>query len=190
MRRAAGVLRRAAAAPAHRASLLARACVLPPCDADARPARARLAHTSSPVASDAAAGAGGGEDAFHAVADACLEALYASIEVRVRCRHALLCVTLTCCAPLRDRSTWRRATWTAPTCRSRCGHVGALARAASVLKWRRWFSTPQQGVLTVHLGADRGTFVINKQTPNRQIWLSSPVRRAHAAFSNPPHGCE
>jgi frataxin-like iron-binding protein CyaY len=32
----------------------------------------------------------------------------------------------------------------------------------------------------VHLGADRGTFVINKQTPNRQIWLSSPVRRARA----------
>jgi hypothetical protein len=43
--------------------------------------------------------------------------------------------------------------------------------------------TPQQGVLTVHLGADRGTFVINKQTPNRQIWLSSPVRRAHAALA-------
>ncbi len=34
----------------------------------------------------------------------------------------------------------------------------------------------QQGVLTIQLGADRGTFVVNKQTPNRQIWLSSPVR--------------
>ena len=32
-----------------------------------------------------------------------------------------------------------------------------------------------QGVLTVGLGPDLGTFVINKQTPNRQIWLSSPV---------------
>ncbi|KAG2426860.1 hypothetical protein HYH02_014713 [Chlamydomonas schloesseri] len=31
-----------------------------------------------------------------------------------------------------------------------------------------------QGVLTVKLG-DKGTFVVNKQTPNRQIWLSSPV---------------
>ncbi|GIL79730.1 hypothetical protein Vretimale_12373 [Volvox reticuliferus] len=31
-----------------------------------------------------------------------------------------------------------------------------------------------QGVLTVKLGR-HGTFVINKQTPNRQIWLSSPV---------------
>ncbi|XP_002987370.2 frataxin, mitochondrial [Selaginella moellendorffii] len=31
-----------------------------------------------------------------------------------------------------------------------------------------------EGVLTVRLG-DLGTYVINKQTPNRQIWLSSPV---------------
>lgn len=31
------------------------------------------------------------------------------------------------------------------------------------------------GVLTVHLGRKHGTYVINKQTPNRQIWLSSPV---------------
>ncbi|KXZ42691.1 hypothetical protein GPECTOR_124g491 [Gonium pectorale] len=31
-----------------------------------------------------------------------------------------------------------------------------------------------QGVLTVKLGK-QGTFVVNKQTPNRQIWLSSPV---------------
>lgn len=30
------------------------------------------------------------------------------------------------------------------------------------------------GVLTVKLGAEHGTYVINKQTPNRQIWLSSP----------------
>lgn len=34
---------------------------------------------------------------------------------------------------------------------------------------------PQQGVLTIKLGK-RGTFVLNKQAPNRQIWLSSPVR--------------
>eukprot|EP00250_Pteridium_aquilinum_P007512 c17210_g1_i1 orf=110-484(-) len=31
-----------------------------------------------------------------------------------------------------------------------------------------------EGVLTIKLGAS-GTYVINKQTPNRQIWLSSPV---------------
>jgi len=32
-----------------------------------------------------------------------------------------------------------------------------------------------QGVLTIDLGAGKGTFVINKQTPNRQIWWSSPL---------------
>eukprot|EP00271_Cylindrocystis_brebissonii_P013629 TRINITY_DN3364_c0_g1_i1.p1 TRINITY_DN3364_c0_g1~~TRINITY_DN3364_c0_g1_i1.p1 ORF type:complete len:314 (+),score=44.21 TRINITY_DN3364_c0_g1_i1:124-942(+) len=32
-----------------------------------------------------------------------------------------------------------------------------------------------QGVLTIRLGPELGTFVINKQTPNRQIWFSSPV---------------
>ncbi|KAL4421105.1 hypothetical protein ABPG77_009632 [Micractinium sp. CCAP 211/92] len=31
-----------------------------------------------------------------------------------------------------------------------------------------------QGVLTLRLG-DLGTYVINKQTPNRQIWMSSPL---------------
>ncbi|VDP40404.1 unnamed protein product [Soboliphyme baturini] len=31
------------------------------------------------------------------------------------------------------------------------------------------------GVLTVKLGQDIGTYVINKQTPNKQIWLSSPI---------------
>jgi len=29
------------------------------------------------------------------------------------------------------------------------------------------------GVLTLHLG-NKGTYVINKQPPNKQIWLSSP----------------
>ncbi|KAI5095286.1 frataxin, mitochondrial [Silurus meridionalis] len=33
------------------------------------------------------------------------------------------------------------------------------------------------GVLTVKVGGDHGTYVINKQTPNRQIWLSSPTRQ-------------
>ncbi|XP_060093414.1 frataxin, mitochondrial isoform X1 [Heteronotia binoei] len=31
------------------------------------------------------------------------------------------------------------------------------------------------GVLTVKLGGNMGTYVINKQTPNKQIWLSSPT---------------
>lgn len=32
----------------------------------------------------------------------------------------------------------------------------------------------QSGVLTLQLGSF-GTYVINKQSPNKQIWLSSPV---------------
>ena len=32
----------------------------------------------------------------------------------------------------------------------------------------------QEGVLTVALGS-RGTYVLNKQAPNKQIWSSSPV---------------
>ncbi|KAL3086046.1 hypothetical protein niasHT_030470 [Heterodera trifolii] len=31
------------------------------------------------------------------------------------------------------------------------------------------------GVLTAHISPRIGTYVINKQTPNKQIWLSSPV---------------
>lgn len=31
------------------------------------------------------------------------------------------------------------------------------------------------GVLTFDLGESKGIYVINKQTPNRQIWLSSPI---------------
>lgn len=31
------------------------------------------------------------------------------------------------------------------------------------------------GVLTLHLGKSLGTYVINKQKPNKQIWLSSPT---------------
>ena len=33
----------------------------------------------------------------------------------------------------------------------------------------------QDGVLTLKLGS-QGTYVINKQTPNAQVWLSSPLR--------------
>ncbi|KAG8820413.1 Mitochondrial chaperone Frataxin [Serendipita sp. 399] len=32
------------------------------------------------------------------------------------------------------------------------------------------------GVLTLKLG-EKGTYVINKQPPNKQIWLSSPTRQ-------------
>lgn len=33
----------------------------------------------------------------------------------------------------------------------------------------------QDGVLTVNLGQAHGTYVINRQSPNKQIWLSSPT---------------
>jgi hypothetical protein len=39
--------------------------------------------------------------------------------------------------------------------------------------------TFQNQVLTLRLG-DLGTYVVNKQAPNRQIWLSSPVRYYNA----------
>jgi frataxin len=39
----------------------------------------------------------------------------------------------------------------------------------------------QSGVLTLHL-ADKGTYVINKQPPNKQIWLSSPFRCAPSSL--------
>ena len=48
-----------------------------------------------------------------------------------------------------------------------------------------WLTALQQGVLTIRLGGDRGTFVVNKQTPNRQVWLASPVRCATCL----QHGC-
>lgn len=38
-----------------------------------------------------------------------------------------------------------------------------------------WLFGCQSGVLTLKL-ADKGTYVINKQPPNKQIWLSSPYR--------------
>ncbi|ETN68343.1 frataxin [Necator americanus] len=35
--------------------------------------------------------------------------------------------------------------------------------------------THAMGVLTVVISKEIGTYVINKQSPNRQLWLSSPV---------------
>ena len=31
------------------------------------------------------------------------------------------------------------------------------------------------GVLNIDFGSDIGTFVLNKQAPNQQLWLSSPL---------------
>lgn len=47
----------------------------------------------------------------------------------------------------------------------------------------------QSGVLTLKLG-DKGTYVINKQPPNKQIWLSSPVRcEWYARMSSSADSC-
>ena len=47
-------------------------------------------------------------------------------------------------------------------------HYTGLKRIASR-------SVFQDGVLTVQFGVPHGTYVINRQTPNLQIWLSSPI---------------
>jgi frataxin len=41
--------------------------------------------------------------------------------------------------------------------------------------WQLTGVLEQSGVLTLRLG-EKGTYVINKQPPNKQIWLSSPFR--------------
>lgn len=38
-----------------------------------------------------------------------------------------------------------------------------------------FYNVLQDGVLTIQLGEPYGTYVINRQTPNKQIWLSSPI---------------
>ena len=40
-----------------------------------------------------------------------------------------------------------------------------------------------QGVLTI-VKSSKGTWVINKQTPNRQLWWSSPISGEFSVFSN------
>ena len=46
-----------------------------------------------------------------------------------------------------------------------------------------------QGVLTLKLGG-LGTYVINKQAPNRQIWMSSPVRYGVSSLARAFHPSE
>jgi len=35
--------------------------------------------------------------------------------------------------------------------------------------------TLSDGVLTINLGPKHGIYVVNKQTPNKQVWMSSPI---------------
>lgn len=50
---------------------------------------------------------------------------------------------------------------------------GTCSDADDLISQSYW--TVQQGVLKIDLGDD-GTWVINRQIPNRQIWWSSPIR--------------
>jgi len=38
-----------------------------------------------------------------------------------------------------------------------------------------WEVDYSSGVLTVNFGKEHGVYVLNKQPPNKQIWLSSPI---------------
>ncbi|XP_013184661.2 frataxin homolog, mitochondrial [Amyelois transitella] len=59
------------------------------------------------------------------------------------------------------------------TLESLCDYFEELIEQAPNLKGAD--VTFSDGVLTVALGSSYGTYVINRQTPNKQIWLSSPV---------------
>ncbi|XP_065091265.1 frataxin homolog, mitochondrial [Ochlerotatus camptorhynchus] len=59
------------------------------------------------------------------------------------------------------------------TLESLCDYFEHLVEEASFLKSADIIYG--DGVLTVNLGKPYGTYVINRQSPNRQIWLSSPT---------------
>lgn len=51
----------------------------------------------------------------------------------------------------------------------------SLADSLTDEQGKEFDCTYSSGVLNVKLGGELGTYVLNKQTPNLQIWLSSPV---------------
>ncbi|XP_075971844.1 frataxin [Anticarsia gemmatalis] len=59
------------------------------------------------------------------------------------------------------------------TLESLCDYFEEIVESAPNLKGAD--VTYSDGVLTVALGSSYGTYVINRQTPNKQIWLSSPT---------------
>jgi len=52
--------------------------------------------------------------------------------------------------------------------------VRTLAAPLQALISWRLTDSPQSGVLTIEFGPKIGTYVLNKQPPNKQIWLASP----------------
>jgi frataxin len=59
------------------------------------------------------------------------------------------------------------------TLESLCDYFEQLMEAQPVFKGSDIMY--QDGVLTINLGPSFGTYVINRQSPNKQIWLSSPT---------------
>ncbi|XP_063619568.1 frataxin homolog, mitochondrial [Cydia splendana] len=59
------------------------------------------------------------------------------------------------------------------TLESLCDYFEEIVEGATHLKGADIMYS--DGVLTVALGNSYGTYVINRQSPNKQIWLSSPV---------------
>ena len=51
----------------------------------------------------------------------------------------------------------------------------SLADELSETEAKQYDVEYSSGVLKVKLGSELGTYVLNKQTPNLQIWLSSPI---------------
>ncbi|CAO1332013.1 unnamed protein product [Diamesa serratosioi] len=74
-------------------------------------------------------------------------------------------------APLLDLATYEDVS--SVTLESLCDYFEGLVEADPKLQLAD--IEYSDGVLTVKLGSKWGTYVINRQTPNRQIWLSSPT---------------
>ena len=95
-------------------------------------------------------------------------------------------------SPSTSRRSSRTSTCPAPTSSTRCVPLSPSPLSTVLehgLTLCKTSMCGKSGVLTLKLG-DKGTYVINKQPPNKQIWLSSPVRCVHRSpRSWQVHGC-
>ena len=173
----------------------------PPGSGRASPLRHKALHSrQSPCCAGHQPGDPGGgvvpEHEFHAAADRCLEELGTAVEVSPPRRCCQRSLSLSAVVLLTPRvAPWQEYVES----RDVDGADVALAARALTAPAHQlllrfcpshaiplpWLTALQQGVLTIRLGGDRGTFVVNKQTPNRQVWLASPVRCATCL----QHGC-
>ena len=138
-------------------------------------------------AAAAAAHADLSEARFHRLADAALDHLQEALEVFIEDQDVEggdveYAVGARASGGVGPRPPAARA---GAACARSGGAEARPTRAAPSARFRALPLAPpsaqtQSGVLTVRLGR-HGTYVVNKQAPNRQIWLSSPVRRGAAA---------